>query len=159
MKLTDQIAKHLRDVHFGGNWTWVNFKETLADVTWQQATTHVHSFNTIATLMYHMNYYLNAVLGVLQDKPLTAKHEHSFVHPPVQSKEDWDALLEQTWNDVEKLATTIQAFPESRLQEIFREERYGNYYRNMQGIIEHAHYHLGQIVLIKKLLAETGGAA
>jgi hypothetical protein len=30
--------------------------------------------------------------------------------------------------------------------------KYGNYYRNLHGIIEHTHYHLGQIVLIKKLL-------
>jgi len=32
------------------------------------------------------------------------------------------------------------------------EEKYGNYYRNFHGIIEHCHYHLGQIVLIKKML-------
>ena len=36
MNLTAQIAKHFNDVHFGGNWTSVNLKETLADVTWQQ---------------------------------------------------------------------------------------------------------------------------
>jgi hypothetical protein len=29
-------------------------------------------------------------------------------------------------------------------------EKYGNYYRNIHGIIEHIHYHLGQIVLIEK---------
>ena len=33
-------------------------------------------------------------------------------------------------------------------------EKYGNYFRNLTGIIEHLHYHLGQIVLIKKLIAE-----
>ena len=34
-----QIAKHFRDVHFGDNWTAVNLKDTIANVTWQQATT------------------------------------------------------------------------------------------------------------------------
>jgi hypothetical protein len=52
MNLTAQIAKHFRDVHFGGNWTSVNLKETLTDVTWQQATTKIYSLNTIATLVF-----------------------------------------------------------------------------------------------------------
>ena len=47
------------------------------------------------------------------------------------------------------------------LWETFADEKYGHYYRNLHGIIEHTHYHLGQIVLIKKLLqqqAETTSA-
>ncbi|MGN6163930.1 MAG: hypothetical protein ACTHOF_05245 [Flavisolibacter sp.] len=44
---------------------------------------------------------------------------------------------------------------DSKLDEIFVDEKYGTYYRNLQGIIEHTHYHLGQIVLIKKLLGDN----
>ncbi len=44
----------------------------------------------------------------------------------------------------------IEQLPESKLWETFSDEKYGNYYRNIHGIIEHIHYHLGQIVLIKK---------
>ncbi len=72
MNLAKQIAKHFRDVHFGGNWTSSNLKDHLAGVTWQQAITQVYSFNTIATLVYHMNYYVSAVLKVLQGNPLDA---------------------------------------------------------------------------------------
>ena len=39
MNLTAQIAKHIRDVHFGGNWTASNLKDQLAGLSWQQATT------------------------------------------------------------------------------------------------------------------------
>ena len=42
--LTRAMAKHVRDVHFGGNWTAVNLKDALADVTWQQATTRLDAF-------------------------------------------------------------------------------------------------------------------
>ena len=56
MPLTTQLAKHLRDIHFGGNWATVNMKDSLADVTWQQATTPVFDFNTIAVLTYHTGY-------------------------------------------------------------------------------------------------------
>jgi hypothetical protein len=47
--------------------------------------------------------------------------------------------------------------PESKLAETFSDEKYGNYYRNIHGIIEHTHYHLGQIVLIKKILSQLPG--
>ena len=70
MNITAQMAKHLRDVHFGGNWTAVNLRDSLAEVTWQQATTQVHGFNTIATLVYHTHYFVNVVIPVLQGGPL-----------------------------------------------------------------------------------------
>ena len=41
---------------------------------------------------------------------------------------------------------------EIQLWENMSDEKYGNYYRNVHGIIEHSHYHLGQILLVKKLL-------
>ncbi len=156
MNLTGQIAKLFRDVHYGGNWTSVNLKENLADITWQQATTKVYSFNTIATLVYHMNYYVSAVLKVLQGEPLNASDKYSFDHPPIRSGEDWEKLLDKTWTDAENFAGLIEQLPETKLWETFSDEKYGNYYRNIHGIIEHIHYHLGQIVLIKKLLLQAG---
>jgi uncharacterized damage-inducible protein DinB len=150
--LQEQIAKHLREVYFGGNWTSVSLKETLADVTWQQATAKIYSFNTIAALVYHMDYYVSAILKVMQGGPLDASDKYSFDLPPVLSQEDWQKLLDKTRANAEKLADLIEQLPESKLWEIFADEKYGNCYRNFQGVIEHDHYHLGQIVLIKKIL-------
>lgn len=152
MKLTEQIAIHFRGIYFGGNWTSVNMKESLADVDWQQATTPVYSFNTIATLVYHTNYYVSAVLKVLQGEPLNANDKYSFDHPPILSQGDWERLLAKAWDDAESFAILVEQLPETKLWETFIEEKYGNYYRNINGIIEHNHYHLGQIVLLKKLL-------
>ncbi|AOM80246.1 DUF1572 domain-containing protein [Pedobacter steynii] len=152
MNLTAQIAKHFREVHFGGNWTCSNLRDNLADITWQQATISVHSFNTIAALVYHVNYYVSAVLKVLQGEVLEAKDEYSFDHPPIRSKEDWEALINKALTDAENFATLIEQLPERKLWETFQDEKYGIYYRNIHGIIEHTHYHLGQIALIKKMI-------
>src|SRR5258705_13834542 len=152
--ITLQIAKHFRDVHFGGNWTAVNLKATLADVDWQQATTQVYSFNTIAVLVYHMNYYVSVVLNVLDGEPLNASDKYSFDLPPILSADDWNKLLDKLWTDAENFAKLVEQLPESKLWDDFSENKYGNYYRNLHGIIEHIHYHLGQIVLIKKLLLQ-----
>jgi hypothetical protein len=152
MSLPEQIAKHFREVHFGGNWSTSNFKDQLADVTWQQATTKVYNINTIATLVFHSNYYVSAVLKVLQGETLNAKDAYSFDHPPVQSKEDWDRMVEKTLSEAEQFANLVEQLPEHRLWDDFTDKKYGNFYRNLHGIIEHAHYHLGQIVILKKVL-------
>jgi hypothetical protein len=157
MSLTKQIAKHFRDIHFGGNWTSSNLKDNLADITWQQATTQVHSFNTIATLVYHTHYFVHVVLNVLQGEPLNASDTYSFDVPPIQSQEDWQNLLDKTLADAESFAALVEQLPESKLWEDFTDKKYGNYYRNIHGIIEHTHYHLGQIVLIKKILLQAEG--
>jgi hypothetical protein len=156
MSITSQIAKHFREVHFGGNWTAVNLKDSLAGIGWKQATTKVDTFNTIAALVFHINYYTDAALKVLEGGSLQAHDKFSFDHPSIQSEEDWNKLLNKTWIDAEKFASLVEQFPESRLWENFAGEKYGNYYRNIQGIIEHTHYHLGQVVLLKKLLLKQG---
>lgn len=154
MKFTQQIAKHFRELYFGGNWTSVNLKESLADVNWMEATRKVYSFNTIAIVVYHTNYYVSAVSKVLQGERLDASDKYSFDLPPIQSQEDWDKLLNKTWDDAENFAALVEQLPQNKLGETFADEKYGNYYRNIHGVIEHTHYHLGQIVLIKKLLAQ-----
>ncbi|MDB5249153.1 MAG: hypothetical protein JWQ40_3547 [Segetibacter sp.] len=154
MKFTQQIAKHFRELYFGGNWTSVNLKESLADVKWMEATRKVYSFNTIAILVYHTNYYVSAVSKVLQGERLDASDKYSFDLPPIQSQEDWDKLVNKTWDDAENFAALVEQLPQNKLGETFADEKYGNYYRNIHGVIEHTHYHLGQIVLIKKLLAQ-----
>ena len=155
MELTTQMANQLRTVHFGGNWTFSDLKTQLKGVTWQQATTQVYDFNTIATLVYHINYFVCAVLKVVQGGPLDAKDKYSFDHPPIQSQDDWEHFLNEVWSTTETLADCIEQLPEHKLWEDFSEEKYGNYYRNIHGIIEHCHYHLGQIVLIKKILLQA----
>jgi len=156
MIITAQLAKNLRDVHFGGNWTWSNLKEQLADVTWQEATKQVYSCNSIATLTFHINYFVEAAMKVLQGGPLDAHDKYSFAHPPIQSQNDWETFLEKIWTDAETFAVLIEQLPDSILSEDFTDKKYGSYYRNISGIIEHMHYHLGQMAILKKIIRQTG---
>lgn len=152
MNYTSQIAKHFRDLHFGGNWTAVNMKDTLSDVDWKQATTKIDSFNTLATLVFHTNYYVDILIQVLEGGPLDGNDKLSFDHPPINSEEDWQKLLQNSWAKAEKLATLIEQLPDEKLLGDFVDPKYGSYYRNIIGIIEHSHYHLGQMVILKKLM-------
>jgi hypothetical protein len=154
MSLPSHSAKHFRDVHFGGNWTASGLREVVKDLSWQEATAQVHSFNTIATLLFHVNYFVEALIRVLREEPINASDKLSFAHPPINSQEDLQKMLQKTWDDAETAAQLIEKLPASQFDEVFVDEKYGTYFRNIHGIIEHIHYHLGQIALIKKLVRE-----
>ena len=152
MNTPAQIAKHLREVYFGGNWTSSNLRDNLQDVSWQHATTQLYGLNTIATLFFHLHYYVRAVTQVLEGGTLDAKDKYSFAHPPIESQEDWEGMQAAAWSEAGKFAALIEKLSEEMLGQDFSDPKYGHYYRNLQGLIEHTHYHLGQIVLLKKIL-------
>lgn len=154
MTTVNQIAKHFRDVYVGGNWTSVNLKEVLADIDWEEATTKINNLNTIATLVFHINYYVNPVLKVLQGGQLIASDKFSFDLQPINSEEDWQKIITKALAEAVLLANQIEKLAEEKLVEDFSDAKYGSYYRNLHGIIEHTHYHLGQISLLKKLIKE-----
>jgi hypothetical protein len=153
MNITTQIAQHLRAVYFGGNWTTSCFQQHLDDLHWEQATHSIPPCNTIATLLFHASYYLGGIAQFLKTGTLEIKDRYSFDCPPIQSQQDWENLRAKAYADAEELAALIEQLPDSRLHETFVHEKYGSYYRNLCGLIEHLHYHLGQIVLLKKLLS------
>jgi uncharacterized damage-inducible protein DinB len=152
MTPSTQIAKHFREAFMGGNWCTVSVKEALAGVTLQQAETQVHSFNTILKLTYHMGYYVSAILRVLQGGPLDAHDKFSYDHPQITTEAEWQQLQENLWTEVEAFARLVEQLPEEKLWLDFTDPKYGIYYRNLFGVIEHTHYHLGQVVLLKKLV-------
>jgi uncharacterized damage-inducible protein DinB len=154
MTIVHQIAKHFREVYFGGNWTSVNLKDTLADINWQDATTKVYNLNSIASLVFHINYYVAPVLKVLQGEPLVASDKFSFGIAAITSENDWQKLLKRIFKEAELLASQIEKLDEAILFENFTDAKYGSYYKNLHGIIEHTYYHLGQISLIQKILKE-----
>jgi uncharacterized damage-inducible protein DinB len=152
MSTSTIIAAHIRHVHFGGNWTCVNLRDTLKDVTWQEALHAREGFNSIAVLTYHIHYFVGAVLKVLEGGPLDAHDTLSFAHPPITNEADWQVLLEKVWSDAERFAALVEQLPDDRLRTDMADPKYGTWYRNLHGIIEHTHYHLGQIVVLKKVL-------
>lgn len=152
MNTTAQIAKQVREIFIEGEWICPNMKTQLADVTWQEATTQVYQLNTIAMLTYHLGYYLGGVLQVLQGGTLDIRDKYSFDCPPINSQEEWVAMQDKIWTNAAIFAQAIEQLPDEQLGAPFVDPKYGNYYRNLHGLIEHTYYHLGQIALVKKVV-------
>lgn len=150
-----QLAKRFREVLLDGLWIAnTNFKDQLKDVTWEQATAKVGSLNTIAMLTFHIDYYIAGLIRVFEGGDLEIRDQYSFDLPPIESHEQWEELLNKLWNDSEKFASLLEQMPDSKMDEVFVDGKYGTYLRNIDGMTEHCYYHLGQITLIKKLLKD-----
>lgn len=149
------LSKRLREVLLNGHWIAnTNYKEQLLDITWQQAMQKVGSLNTIAALTFHINYYIAGLLNVFNGGQLEIRDKYSFDLPPIQSETEWKKLLDDFLNNSEKFAAHVEQMQESQFDEPFADEKYGDYLRNIEGMIEHSYYHLGQISLIKKMILE-----
>lgn len=154
MDSSSALAKRFREVVLNGTWiAQTNYKQQLSDMHWEMATAKLASANTIALLAQHIHYYIRGVSAVFNGGDLTIRDKFSFDFPPVQSQEDWEIFLSQFWRDAEEFASLVEQLPAEKLNDDFVDEKYGTYQRNIDGMIEHCYYHLGQIVLLKKLLA------
>ena len=159
MNTNSFVADRLREVCLNGRWvTNTNVKEQITDLSWRQATKKIGSLNTIAELTFHMNYYLGGVLNVLRGGGLEVRDQFSFDLPPIESEKDWNTLVQDFLTNAEAFAVAVEKLSESKLEDVFVDEKYGTYLRNIEAIIEHNYYHFGQISLLKKLILEGKGA-
>ncbi|SOD14314.1 DUF1572 family protein [Pedobacter xixiisoli] len=153
MNYSKQLANRFREVILNGTWIAnTNYKDQLEGLDWQLAIKPVQHLNTIAALAQHVHYYIKGVKEVLQGGELTIKDQFSFDFPELNSQAQWDAFLVLFWQDAEEFVVQVEALSEAQLSENFVEEKYSTYLRNIEAMIEHSYYHLGQIVLLKKML-------
>lgn len=153
MKSTHELASRFREIILNGTWVAnTNYKHQLAGSNWEIATTKIDSLNTIAILAQHIHYYINGIKNVFAGGSLDIRDKYSFDFAPLKSQREWDRFLIRFWSDAEEFAASIEQMPEEKLNQVFVDAKYGTYRRNIEGMIEHSYYHLGQIVLIKKLI-------
>ena len=150
------IASRLREVLLNGNWIAnTNFKEQMLSVDWQQATYKIDKLNTIAALTYHMNYYLSGLLSAFKNGRLEIRDKYSFDLPEITSKADWEKLVTEFVNNAIEFADKVEEMEDNIFDQPFIDKKYGTYLRNIEGVIEHSYYHLGQISLIRKIIVQN----
>lgn len=151
--LSKSLANRIREVYTEGKWvTGTNVKAQIMNTSWEDATKSIHGLNSIAALTFHLNYYIKGVTQVLEGGSLDIKDKYSFDAPAITSKKAWEARIEAFVRDTEHFITLVEQLSEEQLYKNFVLEKYGTYYRNIDVQIEHAYYHLGQILLIKKMI-------
>ena len=156
MKRNKTLADRLREVLLDGYWIAnTNYKKQIQSVTWEEATQKIGTLNTIAALTFHINYYLDGLLNAFEKGKLEISDKYSFDYPPIQTASDWNQMVTEFLNNAEKFVTTVAQMDDALLDEPFIDEKYGTFLRNIEGVIEHSYYHLGQVSLINKMIQES----
>ncbi|MGE8430924.1 MAG: DinB family protein, partial [Sphingobacterium sp.] len=122
---------------------------------WEQAIFKISNLNSIAALTYHINYYLEGLLTAFKYGKLEISDKYSFDIPTIVSKADWDALVDRLLKNAKLFCDCIASLDENLFDQPFIDKKYGSYLRNIEGVIEHSYYHLGQISLIRKLILQS----
>jgi hypothetical protein len=157
MKRNNFVANRLREVLLNGHWVAnTNYKEQLLSISREEAAQKIGSLNTIAAITFHINYYLSGLLNVFNGGKLEISDKYSFDCPPIQSETDWKTLVDEFLSNSEKFADAVAQMHDEKFDAVFVDEKYGTYLRNIEGVIEHSYYHLGQISLLRKMIAIQG---
>jgi len=150
------IASRLREVLLDGHWIAnTNYKEQILNINWQQAIQKVDGLNTIAALTYHLNYYLAGLLNAFENGKLEISDKYSFDLPEIKSEAAWNKLVTDFLNNSKKFTDRVEQMDDSIFDQPFIDKKYGSYLRNIEGVIEHSYYHLGQISLIRKMIMQN----
>ncbi len=150
------IASRLREVLLNGHWIAnTNYREQIQSIDWQQATQKVDNLNTIAALTYHINYYLAGLLNAFENGRLEISDKYSFDLPSINSESEWNKMVTDFLSNSEKFADRVEQMEDSIFDQPFIDEKYGTFLRNIEGVIEHSYYHLGQISLIRKMIMKN----
>ena len=153
MKSNQQLADRFREALLNGTWIAnTNYKDQLENLPLEIAQTKVGDINTIAILAQHIHYYIKGVSVVFKGGTLEIRDAYSFDFPPLTSETEWKAFLATFFKDAEEFANLVEQLPENILKDNFTDKKYGTYQKNIEGMIEHCYYHLGQIVVIKKII-------
>lgn len=156
MNITDFIAGQLAEVYNGNNWTDVSIADTIKDITWQEAQQKTDaSSNTIASLLHHLYYWNGILMQRIKGDDPSIPEVNGYDVEELKNENDWDELKNKTHASFMQLADAIKKFSEEKLEETYAEGK-SSYHKNFQGIVEHAYYHLGQVVILKKIIKYKG---
>ena len=152
MKETQRIVKLFEDLYDGNPWIDVNIKSTLERLTPEQASKRILSGrNSIWEIVNHLISWRLNVLQRVQGKKMISPDDNYFSAVTDTSDAAWKKTLEQLKNSQTQWIDFLKTLREDDFTKIYP----GNnmtYYEHVHGILQHDAYHLGQMVLLTKLL-------
>lgn len=152
MKETLRISKLFSDLYDGSPWIGVNFMDTLSSLPAEKAYKRVMpQWNTIWEITNHIiSWRLNVLRRVQGEVIKTPSHNYIL---PVKNPTDkeWQKTLKQLKESQDRWIAFLMDFNSKGFENVYPNNQM-TYYEHMQGIIQHDAYHLGQIVIMAKVV-------
>lgn len=150
MNEINNMVKQLTDLQHGDSWIGINFKEALHEINAATAVKKISAgSNSIWQLTNHIIYWRNTVVNRLNgsnDKPPFA----DFLLPDILDEVHWRQTLHDFEMAYHQLRSAIHGVKEDQLHHASVKARQTNF-DLIIGSLQHDAYHLGQIVLLKKI--------
>jgi uncharacterized damage-inducible protein DinB len=150
MSETVRIADQLKRAFAGEAWHGPALMEILADVDAAAAAARpIALAHTIWELTLHITAWDSAILRRLAGQAASPSDAENFPKIRDTSEAAWRAALENLQRQHQELLRVISALPDGRLSEQVPGKDY-DFYFLLHGTVQHALYHAGQIVMLKR---------
>ena len=152
MKESKRIIKSFEYLYNGEPWIGVNIVDTLEKITAEQAGKKIAiNHNSIWEITNHMISWRLNVLQRVKGKTMVSPDNNYFEPVIDQSAIAWESTLEQFKVSQRQWIDFLKILSENDFEKVYKNNSM-TYYENIQGIIQHDAYHLGQITLLSKLI-------
>ncbi|HSD62460.1 MAG TPA: DinB family protein [Ignavibacteriaceae bacterium] len=157
-KLVKKYILLLTDLFEGDNWTDSNFSKRLnsinEEIAFKQPFPGKHS---VAEILWHCIYWRMVVLKRSQNdikfEEQTEK-EQNFLSPELLRKKGWSKLVSELNETQENLINFLNSKTDDFLEKEYKPGRKIKY--EIEGLIHHDYYHLGQMGLVISILHGQG---
>jgi uncharacterized damage-inducible protein DinB len=150
MSETARIADQLKRAFAGEAWHGPALMEILADVDAPAAAARPISLaHTIWELTLHITAWDTAILRRLAGQAASPSDAENFPKIRDTSESAWRTALENLQRQHQELLRVISGMPDGRLREQVPGKDY-DFYFLLHGTVQHALYHAGQIVMLKR---------
>lgn len=152
MKETDRILKSFEDLFSGDPWLDVNLMDTIDGIPARQASRRIApGRNTIREILHHVVQWRMTVLQRIQGEEVSSP-DHNYLLPIEDSSEaGWEETIDQLKRSQEKWTYFLRTWDQKEFDTVYPGNKM-TYYEHVQGILQHDSYHLGQVVLLSKLV-------
>jgi uncharacterized damage-inducible protein DinB len=152
MKETQRITKLFEDLYDGDPWIDVTILGVLKNVSAQQAAKKIApGRNSIWQIVNHIISWRENVLLRVQGNVINTPNNNYFIEIADISETAWQQSLERLQNSQQQWIAFLKHFNELGFDKIYPTNKM-SYFEHIHGIIQHDAYHLGQIVLLTKLI-------
>lgn len=147
-----QRLQKLFEDHYDGNpWLDVTILESIQDISAKEAATKIKDLNSIWQILQHMLEWRITNMKRVKGE-ITASPGNNFIYEiSDQSESAWKKLQSDFAISQKEWLLFIKDFDVRKFDLVYEANQH-TYYEHIQGILQHDAYHLGQIVLIKKIL-------
>jgi uncharacterized damage-inducible protein DinB len=136
MSESKRISNLYQSIYNGNPWLEVTLADTLAEITANQA---------------YLIQWRRTILSRVQGEVVNAPDHNYFVPVLDSSEAAWEQSLQSLAKSQELWNAFFENFDDADFAKIYANNGH-TYYEHLHGIIQHDVYHLGQIVILKKLL-------